>query len=156
MTTLRAEEPLPAGKLDPKHYRSIHRHLFQDVYAWAGRYRTVRSGKGENWFCYPEHIAASMDRLFATLTTGAILHAETFEEFIALAVPFLAELNAIHAFREGNGRTQLAFMHILAERAGHPINLAYIDPQPFEQAMIRSFADDYQPLIQQFRRLNAH
>ena len=51
MSTLRAEEPLPPGKFTPAHYRRVHRHLFQDAYRWAGRYRTVRTGKGGNWFC---------------------------------------------------------------------------------------------------------
>src|SRR5687767_14007020 len=67
MTTLRAEEPLPAGRFGPAHYRAVHRHLFQDVYRWAGRYRTVRTSKGGNLFCFPEHIPAQMDTLFAKL-----------------------------------------------------------------------------------------
>jgi cell filamentation protein len=67
MSLLRAEEPLPDGRLSATHYRRIHRHIFQDVYAWAGRYRTVRTGKGGNWFCYPENIAAEMQRLFGAL-----------------------------------------------------------------------------------------
>ncbi|MGE0628783.1 MAG: Fic/DOC family protein [Hyphomicrobiaceae bacterium] len=60
MTTLRAEEPLPNGRFGAAHYRAIHRHMFQDVYAWAGQYRTVRTGKGGKWFCYPEHIPQQM------------------------------------------------------------------------------------------------
>src|SRR5260370_41139265 len=45
ITTLRAEEPLPDGDFDPAHYCRIHHHLFQDVYDWAGQYRTVRTSK---------------------------------------------------------------------------------------------------------------
>lgn len=56
MSTLRAEEPLAPGRFGPAHYRSVHRHLFQDVYSWAGRYRTVRTAKDGNWFCFPEYI----------------------------------------------------------------------------------------------------
>jgi cell filamentation protein len=37
ISTLRAEEPLPKGAFDPAHYCSIHHHLFQDVYEWAGQ-----------------------------------------------------------------------------------------------------------------------
>ena len=33
----RSAEPLPAGKLTYPHYCAIHRHLFQDVYTWAGK-----------------------------------------------------------------------------------------------------------------------
>jgi cell filamentation protein len=66
MTTLRAAEPLPSGRFGPAHYRAIHHHLFQDVYSWAGRYRIVRTAKGGNWFCYPEHIPSEMNRIFAS------------------------------------------------------------------------------------------
>jgi cell filamentation protein, protein adenylyltransferase len=48
MSTLRAEEPLPLGRFGPAHYRRVHWHLFQDVYRWAGHYRTVRTSKGGN------------------------------------------------------------------------------------------------------------
>ena len=63
----RAEEPYPVGRLSINHFRAIHRHLFQDVYAWAGRFRTVRISKGGSMFCYPEHIRAETRRLFDQL-----------------------------------------------------------------------------------------
>jgi fido (protein-threonine AMPylation protein) len=44
----RADEPLPGGRLGIRHYCAIHRHLFQDVYRWAGQFRTVRVSKGDN------------------------------------------------------------------------------------------------------------
>ena len=52
---------------------------------------------------------------------------------------FLAELNAIHAFRDGNGRSQLAFVTMLADRAGHPFDLARLRPAKFLKAMVASF-----------------
>src|SRR3990167_2314572 len=67
ITAQRAAEPLPAGRLSYAHYKAIHRHLFQDVYSWAGRIRTIRSAKGANAFCYPEHIDHEMRRLFTEL-----------------------------------------------------------------------------------------
>lgn len=54
ISTLRSEEPLPDGDFDSLHYCSVHRHLFQDVFEWAGEYRTVRTSKGGNAFCYPK------------------------------------------------------------------------------------------------------
>jgi cell filamentation protein len=60
ISTLRAEEPLPEGNFDPGHYCAVHHHLFQDVYDWAGQYRTVRTSKGGNAFCYPENIRAQI------------------------------------------------------------------------------------------------
>src|SRR3990172_7977080 len=67
MTFARSEELLPRGRLSVSHYRAIHHHLFQDVYAWAGRDRTVRLSKGESTFCYPEHIGAEVKRVFLWL-----------------------------------------------------------------------------------------
>lgn len=64
LSLMRLREPLPEGQFDVAHYLSIHRHLFQDVYAWAGEIRTIRIGKGGVWFCYPEHIETSLTRTF--------------------------------------------------------------------------------------------
>ena len=60
------------------------------------------------------------------------------KEFAQKAAHFLAELNAIHAFREGNGRTQLTFFALLADRAGQTLDLEKLDPD----AMIASFDGD--------------
>ena len=50
ITAQRGEEPLPLGRFGVSHYRAIHHHLFQDVYPWAGRLRTLRIAKGESVF----------------------------------------------------------------------------------------------------------
>jgi cell filamentation protein len=68
------------------------------------------------------------------------------EEFSHKAAHFLAELNAIHAFREGNGRSQLSFFALLADNAGHPLNLDRLDPVEMLAAMIASFDGDEQKL----------
>jgi cell filamentation protein len=67
ITDQRASEPLPAGDLSSAHYLAVHRHLFQDVYSWAGELRTVRISKGGSMFCYPENIGGEMEKLFAGL-----------------------------------------------------------------------------------------
>jgi cell filamentation protein len=56
ISNARSEEPLPEGELDFSHYCAVYHHLFQDVYDWAGRPRTVRISKQGNPFCFPEHI----------------------------------------------------------------------------------------------------
>jgi cell filamentation protein len=151
----RASEPLPAGRLSARHYRAIHHHLFRDVYSWAGRYRMVRLTKGRSTFCYPEHIAAEMTRLLSALRRAQFLRRRSVDEFAAQAAHFLAELNAIHPFREGNGRTQLSFMVLLAKRAGHPLFLTRLDPGEFLAAMIESFGGSEEPLARQIRDLIA-
>lgn len=155
MTALRANEPLPHGKYDALHYRCIHHHLFQDVYSWAGKYRTVRTSKGGNPFCFPEQIARSMDRLFATLSDRLRTKFEGADEFVESATTFLAELNAIHPFREGNGRSQLAFIHLLGEKMGFPFDFSRVERDTFLSAMIASYDGDLKPLIAELKKLLA-
>lgn len=151
MTAARAEEPLPRGRLSATHYAGIHHHLFQDLYAWAGRYRTVRIAKDGSAFCYPENINREMKNLFASLKPKRFLRGQSREQFITEAAAFLSTLNAIHPFREGNGRTQTAFLTLIAEQAGHPLNLDRLIPAHFFSAMVASFKGDDQPLLEQLR-----
>jgi cell filamentation protein len=102
---VRAEEPLPVGRFSAAHYCAVHRHLFQDVYGWAGRYRTVRMTKDRSPFCFPENIGGEMRKLFARLQRADLLRGREAKAFAAEAATFLSDLNAIHPFREGNGRT---------------------------------------------------
>ena len=139
MFTLRTLEVLPNGQFDPDHYRALHHHLFQDVYDWAGEYRTIRIAKGNAMFCYPEHIAEQMELLFASLQAAPFVDSPSAAAFVAGAARFLGELNAIHPYREGNGRTQLSFLFLLGHRAGHVLDMARIRPEPMLCAMIASF-----------------
>ncbi len=74
--------PLAFGRFDPPHYRSIHRHLFGEVYDWAGEYRTVRTAKGGDMFCYPEFIAGQMDLLFKRLQASPFNGEASRDEFV--------------------------------------------------------------------------
>ena len=153
MTTQRSDEPLPQGQLDTVHYCSIHRHLFQDVYEWAGKFRTVRISKGGSAFCYPEYITQEMQKLFDNLRNQNYFHGLTSDEFAIRAAHFLATLNAIHPFREGNGRAQTSFLLLLADRAGHPLNLDKLVPERFMEAMIASFEKNEERLVLEIRKL---
>jgi cell filamentation protein len=146
ISSARAEEPLPEGTLDFKHYCAIHHHLFQDVYDWAGQPRTVRIAKGGNPFCFPENIHDKATNLFEELRQASHLRNLEAREFAHNAAHFLAELNAVHAFREGNGRSQLSFFALLADNAGHPLNLDRLDPEEMLAAMIASFDGDERKL----------
>ena len=153
ITAQRADEPLPEGRLSVRHYRAIHHHLFQDVYAWAGKLRTVRLGKDGSAFCYPENIAREMQRLFADLRRQRHLRQLSPEAFADAAAHFLATLNAIHPFREGNGRTQMSFLTLLADRADHPLDLDRLVPGQFLAAMIESFHGNERSLIAEVWKL---
>jgi cell filamentation protein len=151
VSAARATQPLPAGRLSYAHYRAIHRHLFGDVYAWAGKIRTVRISKETSTFCYPEHIDREMRRLFGSLAKQNYLRGLDAPTFAKNAAHFLAELNAVHPFREGNGRTQLAFLIALAVRAGHNIPLDDFNPAVVRQAFIASFGGNEKSLAQLIR-----
>jgi cell filamentation protein len=151
----RAEEPLPEGELDFRHYKAVHHHLFQDVYEWAGQVRTVRLFKGGNPFCFPENIEEQATRLFSELKAAGYLHDLDAAAFSRRAARFLAELNAIHAFREGNGRSQLTFLALVASRAGHPLNLERLEPDVMLAAMIASFDGEEGALAEIIEKLIA-
>jgi cell filamentation protein len=126
--------------------KAIHHHLFQDVYSWAGKLRTIRLAKADSTFCYPEYIDGEMKRIFLWLKKQNFLRDRSAQTFFAGAAHFLSELNAIHPFREGNGRTQLIFFTLLAENAGHSVDLDKLEPDLMLNAMIKSFNGDEAPL----------
>jgi cell filamentation protein len=146
MVKEQSTKPLPTGSLSVSHYRAIHRHLFGPVYVWAGRYRTVRMRKGESDFCYPEYIQHEMKKLFTFLTNENFFRDLPADDFARKAAKFLTLLNAIHPFREGNGRTQNTFLDLLSYRGGHPLVLSMLEPTRMLEAMIAGFNGDEQPL----------
>ena len=150
---LRSLSSLPTGRFSVSHYKAIHRHLFGDVYRWAGQFRTVRISKPNAAFCFPEYIDNQMKQLFAQLRADEYLQGLSRMDFAEKASHFLSWLNQIHPFREGNGRTQMAFMAALGARAGHPLDLAGLDEVAFLEAMIRSFHGDEASLRDQFLAL---
>lgn len=147
-TAQRFAEALPIGRFGVTHYRAVHKHLFGDVFPWAGRFRSVRIAKAGSMFCYPEHISGEMTRVFASLKAKNWLRGLAAADFAREAAHFLAELNAIHPFRDGNGRTQLAFFILIAFAAGHVVDLERIEPEPFLSAIIESFHGREQRLMQ--------
>jgi cell filamentation protein len=153
ISSARAEEPLPEGALDFSHYKAIHHHLFQDVYDWAGQVRTVRISKGGNPFCFPENIEDQATELFDDLRAANYLRNLDTQAFSPRAAHFLAELNAIHTFREGNGRSQLTFFALLADHAGHPLNLDKLEAEEMLEAMIASFDGNERKLAAAIERL---
>ena len=143
MFLTRSDEPLPDGVLDYAHYKLIHHHFFQDVYDWAGKPRNIRTAKGGNWFCYPEYIDTEMIKLFNGLAAeGHLTHLTDPQQFAERAAHYIAEINAIHPFREGNGRCQLTLLDILLDVSGFEMNEDLIDPVRFMEAMIASFHGD--------------
>ena len=98
----RIRHGLPNGDFDLSHLKAIHHHLFQDVYDWAGQIRTVEIARGGEQFQFRHYIVTGMADVHRRITD---------------------DVNHVHPFCEGNGRKQLQYLKLLAERAGHKIDL---------------------------------
>lgn len=130
LTALRLIElrriPLP-GAYDLAHLQAFHRHIFGDVYEWAGQLRTVSIGKGQ-MFCLPQHLTSFATEVFANLHSNDLLRGRDRVEFVEGLAELLADINALHPFREGNGRAQRAFLAQLAAEAGYELRWTRMDP----------------------------
>ncbi len=137
--TLPADIPVSADG-----YRQIHQHIFQDVYEWAGQDRAVDIAKNNELFCLAPYVKEQLEDRFNAIQQENNLRGLNPEQFADRAAEHICELNAIHPFREGNGRTQRAFLEVLGRHAGHEIDLARIEPGPWNEASIESFrSGDY-------------
>lgn len=120
-------EGAPTGNFDLRHLRAIHHHLFQDVYEWAGQVRTVEISKGGSQFQFRQYIETGMADIHRRLVQADFLRALDRATFAAEAGKIIGDVNYVHPFREGNGRTQLQYLKQLAEGAGHALDLTKID-----------------------------
>jgi len=127
LVALRHKMGLPPGRFDYPHLKAIHKHLFQDIYAWAGCERTVNISKGNSLFALASFIATAMDKQMALLCAENYLYGLDRQPFAKRAAYHYVELNAIHPFRDGNGRTLRAFFSALAQKAGHDLDWTRVD-----------------------------
>ena len=152
LTAARMRGPLPEISMTPEGYQDLHRHLFQDVYPWAGEYRTCNLRKSL-WFEEATTIKARMVEQFGRLNAEGNLKGLRLREFAERAAEHLCELNDIHPFREGNGRTNRLFLQVLADQAGIRLRMTAIKREAWMEASIRGFHyGDYQPMTQVLRK----
>jgi cell filamentation protein len=129
LVTQRAREGIPTGNFDLAHLCAIHRHLFQDIYDWAGEVRTLEIAKGGSQFQFRRFIETGMIDIHRRLVHTDFLRGLSATGFASSAGQIMGDVNYVHPFREGNGRTQLYYLQQLALQAGHPINLGALDPE---------------------------
>lgn len=140
------------GDYDLTHLRGFHRAIFGDLYPWAGELRTVGIAKGDP-FCLPQHIESFADDIFTRLAAAGHLRGLDRDEFIDGMTGLLGDLNALHPFRDGNGRTQRAFCAQLARHAGHQLRWAPMDPVENINASRASLRGDNTPMRAMLERL---
>lgn len=147
MTTQRVAEGFPSGAFDLTHLQAIHRHLFQDVYDWAGEIRTVEISKRGHQFLFRQYIGNGMADVHRRIVAAGHLQGMRLADFADAAGHILGDVNYI----EGNGRTQLLFLKQLAENAGHPLDLRYLDARVWHEVSRNAHEADYQPMSQAIR-----
>ncbi len=99
----RTRQGAPSGNFDLNHLKAIHRHLFQDMYAWAGDIRQVDMHKTD-WFLPHGRIITGMQDVHQRLAAQNLLAGLDRDDFAEAAGVILGDVNFCHPFREGNGR----------------------------------------------------
>lgn len=136
----------PRGDFDLDHLCEIHRRIFRDVYGWAGQLRTVAIRRPGALFAQPEFIESYATATFEDLRQESYLQGLPRDRFIERLAYYFAEVNAVHPFREGNGRAQRAFFDQLARRAGYTLEWWHVSEDENVYASWQSLQGDLQPL----------
>lgn len=134
-------EPI-RGNFDLKHFQSIHKGIFGDIYDWAGSFRTVNISKG-TLFCLYQNIEHFGNEIFEELKSEKyLLNCE--EDIITDRLAYyFGEINMLHPFREGNGRAQRLFIQYLAGICGYDVHFSGITRKEMIEASYLAADFDY-------------
>jgi len=126
----------------------IHKIIFEDIYEWAG---LVRQGdflsKGNSIFCRGQYIVGNADKIIKNLQKENSLCGLSKSIFIERMAYYMGEINALHPFREGNGRTCREFFRQLALNANYILDFSNTDKENLLNADIDAFNGKYENLI---------
>lgn len=147
LVTNRLSRGCPKGKFDLKHLQAIHKHLFQDIYPWAGEIRHVEIDKGGEPFQTSQFIGRGMEDVHRRLTRRNFLKGLSKEQFATEVGNIISDVNFVHPFREGNGRTQLEYLRQLAKQAGHYLNPDNLDRDTWQKASHEGRVGSNGPII---------
>jgi cell filamentation protein len=126
----------------------LHHLIFSPLFVWAGRPRTVSISKGGTPFCPPQNIDAMMNSLFAELEREGWLSGLSTVPFMERAAYYVCEINAVHPFREGNGRAIRFYFDVLSARArGDIFDWTLTSENEYLRACVAGFAADYGPML---------
>ena len=102
---------------------TIHHYLFQDVYEWAGKVRTVNISKNGKPFFQGERFHIAFQYIDSLLQQYRVIPQNNTQDLAQKLAEILDNINFLHPFREGNGRTQREFLRLLALEKGLILNL---------------------------------
>ncbi|MER2008864.1 MAG: Fic family protein [Psychrobacillus sp.] len=143
----------PNLKLDATLIKKIHKNLFEDVYDWAGQYRTVNIVKGKTMFANALYVPAALEDLVTKLNRDITSKSITSNNVSEKLAYYYGELNMIHPFREGNGRTQKIFIEKVADKLGYTLQLEKIDSKKLLEVTIESVNGTGRPLKKVFEEV---
>lgn len=115
------EKPIKIKSIDSLF--EIHRHLFQDIYAWAGKKRIVEISKDGKQFFPTSHFDNAFRYINQLITDFKKIPRENKNQLADKLAEILDNVNYLHPFREGNGRTQREFLRLLALEKDLTLNL---------------------------------
>lgn len=135
--SLLEQQPMP-GWYNLEHYKAIHRFLFYDIYEWAGEIREVELAKQRTRFVPAYEIERVGNAIFARVQKSLAQPRQSLKGCAKTTAQLYNELNMLHPFREGNGRTQRAFFAQLIRQAGYEINFGAADRDLLTFAVIQA------------------
>ena len=106
--------------------KKIHAYLFQDVYEWAGNVRNYNISKSGVTFCLSDFILNYSNQIFGRIHDEHFFVDDDYDTKLMKLVQVFSDINALHPFREGNGRTQRLFVEWLARIVGIRLDLTNV------------------------------
>lgn len=144
--------PKPTGDLTE--LKSIHRHLFQDLFDWAGQVRSVdmrKNAEGAEFFMPVSLIERASGFVAEQLRADNNLRGMSRDQFIERLAHHYDTLNYLHPFREGNGRTQRVLWSRVARDAGWQLDWRPVQGSMNDEACrIAQTQQDLGPLREMF------
>lgn len=134
------------GNFSKSHLMNIHRFIFEDIYPFAGKIRREQISKADTMFYPPDLIDRELDKVFDKIKEKNMLKESDGKKIFDNLAYVMAELNIIHPFREGNGRSIREFIRLMAKRVGCDLNWGNIEKEKLLEASILS-VDNYKVLI---------
>lgn len=134
------ESPIK-GRFTKTQLMNIHRFLFEDIYPFAGHIRREQISKGDTMFFPPHLINQELDKVFSKLHNDDMLHETDRKRQIKHLSYIMSELNIIHPFREGNGRSIRELIRCLALHYGFSLDWSRVDRDTMLYAAVRSVVD---------------
>lgn len=131
------------GNFDFKHLCAIHFYIFQDIYEWAEVPRKTNIAKA-NMFCNVMFLYEQAEEVFGAIKDDNYLRGLPYDEFVKRLVFHFSNINALHPFREGNGRSQREFIRELALYNEYVINFSLASEEEMLNTSIDSFLCKYE------------